>query len=440
MSHYAGKGFEREPFANSPDPSFLADTRQHATCLQELEISLRLRRGLNLVTGEIGTGKTTLCRSLLRAFAGDASTDVHLLLDPHFASSEEFLRVILASVAGQSPEPGLGVWALKEALKQQLFRLGLVEKRLVILVIDEGQKISPENLEILREMLNYETNTSKLLQIVIFGQRELEPMIDAMPNLADRINVRRRLSPLSLAETRRMIEHRLSVASGGGAPLVRFSPTAALAVHLAAKGSPRKSVRLCHRAMLEMLVRGRDSVGLSEVLAARRGDAGARTPRNPRLRAAVLASAGICAVLGALWLSLGRPGPVLSPQAAPASVSAGQAEQAGPGLSVENVSLTVPTDAVGAVGAASSGEAGPGETDASLATPRSVGVTLLPQRDRGPALREPVENPKPASRMQVDLPEQEPARAALGPSEQAAGGLDKARRLALKPGATPNRQ
>ena len=65
MNHYADQGLEREPFSSSPDPNFLLETRQHATCLQELEISLRLRRGLNVVTGDIGTGKTTLCRALL---------------------------------------------------------------------------------------------------------------------------------------------------------------------------------------------------------------------------------------------------------------------------------------------------------------------------------------------------------------------------------------
>lgn len=437
MSHYAGHGFDREPFANSPDPGFLLDTRQHATCLQELEISLRLRRGLNLVTGEIGTGKTTLCRSLLRAFAEDEATDVHLLLDPHFASSEEFVRVILAGVSGQSPEPGLGLWALKEALKQQLFRLGLVEKRLVILVIDEGQKISPENLEILREMLNYETNTSKLLQIVIFAQRELEPVIDAMPNLADRINVRRRLTPLSLAETRRMIEHRLIVASGGAEPLVRFSLPATLAIHWASGGSPRKTVRLCHMALLEMLVRGqacvgRTSVRLSHVRAALRAGA---SGMNRRRKAGLAACAAIAVVFGGLWLSLGNSGPVLgtgsisavSAAPAEASAAAAQAEaQPGAGLTAEGLSL--------APAVATAQEAQDAEAQAAR-------VSLLPQRDHGPALREAVEMPRPAP-LQVDLPEQEavPARAVLAPTDQAAVSLDKARNLAQKASHTLDRQ
>lgn len=375
MSHYAG--FEREPFSNSPDPSFLLGTRQHATCLQELEISLRLRRGLNLVTGDIGAGKTTLCRSLLRAFAEDTDADVHLLLDPHFDSSEEFLRVILASVSGRSPEPGLGLWALKETLKQQLFRLGLVEKRLVVLIIDEGQKIAPENLEILREMLNYETNTAKLLQIVIFGQRELEPIIDAMPNLADRINVRRRLKPLSARETTAMIAHRLAVAAEGADPAVRFSPAASLCIHLASGGSPRKTLRLCHMALLEAMVRGRPRVGLPEALyALRSGPAPA-----PRRRLALAGLAALCLGLGGLWLSLDANGPVL--RAAPGPVEAAApapalAFEASPGISTAGLRLN-------------GEDADPSGPEAS---PRaSAGVSLLPPRDTGPSMRKAVELP-----------------------------------------------
>lgn len=428
MSHYAGPGFQREPFSNSPDPGFLLDTRQHATCLQELEISLRLRRGLNLVTGEIGTGKTTLCRSLLRSFAEEKGTDVHLLLDPHFATSEEFLRVILASVSGQSADPGMGLWALKEALKQQLFRLGLVEKRLVILVIDEGQKISPEHLEILREMLNYETNTSKLLQIVIFAQRELEPVIDAMPNLADRINVRRRLSPLSFAETRRMIAHRLAVAAGDAAPPACFSQPAMLAIHLASGGSPRKTVRLCHMALLEMLVRGKNRVGLAEVRAAIRSGGSRRT--NPRRVVGLATLAAICLAFGGLWLSLDAKGPVLAP-AAPQALLATPAAEAAPrgeaGLTAEGLTLTPD-------------KAAPDKDLQESAAQASTGrVSLLPQRDQGPAVREAVEIPGPAlpqALPQVDLQEQEPARAALAERP----GADKARHLAQKASFSPVRQ
>ncbi len=403
MNPYQALNVEREPFSNTPDPSFLARTRQHATCLQELEIAIRLRRGLNIVTGEIGTGKTTLCRSLVRAFAGEADTDLHLMLDPRFDSSEEFLRVLLLSLARCEADPGLGLWQLKEALKQELFRQGMLERKLVVLVIDEGQKMAPEHLELLRELLNYETNSVKLLQIVIFAQRELEPVLDAMPNLKDRVNVLRRLSPLSLAETRAMIRHRLAVASGGsggeGAGPDLFRPLAVLAVHRLSGGSPRRIVRLCHKAMLEMLVRGKSRVGLVEVLSARQeGDRllpGALSGRMARPIRAALAVSCIGAVTLALLLSLGGGGPVLS---GGISDGAGAAPLPGPaqplaGAGVLPAALELderPVPQGLTLRALPDGVEG----SAGQADPASR-VSLLPVSDAGPAMRGEVTAAKP---------------------------------------------
>lgn len=428
MNLYANLDLEREPFSNSPDPNFLHETRQHATCLQELEISLRLRRGLNVITGDIGTGKTTLCRSLLRTFAEDSEADIHLLLDPHFDTPEEFLRVILGSVSRLAPDPCMGLWELKEALKQQLFRLGMVERRLVVLIIDEGQKISLENLELLREMLNYETNSSKLLQIVIFAQRELEPMLAAMPNLTDRINVRRRLVPLSLAETRRMILHRLQVAgSGDAAPQVSFSPAAILAIHLASGGSPRKIVRLCHMAMLEMLVRGKTRVGLLEARTAVRPGEGQSQRRRRAMALAV--SAVLCLGLGSVWLAADPSGPVLGggqtarnaslqtaapePETAPSAAALPATTPEAAPLAASELQSGVPAEAKTqprpeshAAALAPEGLTLLPEREETPSTP--TGLTLLPPRDQGPAVRSPIgrsplEQVRPAS-LRVSAP------------------------------------
>ncbi|MBU1041875.1 MAG: AAA family ATPase [Proteobacteria bacterium] len=409
MNLYANLSLEREPFSNSPDPNFLHETRQHATCMQELEISLRLRRGLNVITGDIGTGKTTLCRGLLRTFANDREVDMHLLLDPHFATSEEFLRVILSSVSRLTPDPDMGLWELKEALKQQLYRLGMVERRLVVLIIDEGQKMSPENLELLREMLNYETNSSKLLQIVIFAQRELEPLLEAMPNLVDRINVRKRLRALTLPETRQMIRHRLKVAASAEAlPRVDFSEVAICAIHMASGGSPRKIVRLCHMSMLEMLVRGKTSVGIVEVRAATRPDAPARRPHRRALAAAVAVM--LCLGLGSLWYSAGPAGPVLGPglaqrglDAQPQATAPGDVANITASTAAGSVSSTVDNSAQAEAKTASGAAAGGESRSAGLAAegltllPENgetqsapAGLTLLPHRDQGPSLRSPI--------------------------------------------------
>ncbi|OGR34349.1 MAG: hypothetical protein A2051_01115 [Desulfovibrionales bacterium GWA2_65_9] len=419
MNLYANLDLEREPFSNSPDPNFLHQTRQHATCLQELEISLRLRRGLSVITGDIGTGKTTLCRGLLRAFGQDSEADMHLLLDPHFSTPEEFLRVILGSISRLTPDPAMGLWELKEALKQQLFRLGMVERRLVVLIIDEGQKLSLENLEILREMLNYETNSSKLLQIVIFGQRELEPLLAAMPNLVDRINVRRRLRALTLSETRQMIRHRLKVAaSAGAAPQVDFSGAAICAIHLACKGSPRKIVRLCHMAMLEMLVRGKTRVGLAEARAAIRPDDAPRPRSRRSLALAAMVALGLG--LGSLWLSAAPTGPVLGPGSGVSGQGPGDRISDGPGAqptlpATGSAPADVRPEAPAGIQSGVSADIRPeGKAEARPETrsdSRSAalaaegltllpegdgtqsapaGLTLLPQRDQGPSLRSPI--------------------------------------------------
>ena len=412
MNLYANLSLEREPFSNSPDPNFLHETKQHATCLQELEISLRLRRGLNVITGDIGTGKTTLCRSLLRTFAEDREVDMHLLLDPHFDTPEEFLRVILSSVSRLAPDPDMGLWELKEALKQQLFRLGMVENRLVVLIIDEGQKMSLENLELLREMLNYETNSSKLLQIVIFAQRELEPLLAAMPNLVDRINVRRRLRSLTLSETRQMIRHRLHVAASVEAkPQVDFSEVAICAIYMAGGGSPRKIVRLCHMAMLEMLVRGKTSVGIVEARAAIRPDGSPRRRHRPAMAVAVAMT--LCLGLGSLWYSAGPAGPVLGPgladrhpgglglQTEPLATGAAPAgllaePKSEDAAKVEANAKDLMQSRAEAASDAESRTAGLGVEGLTLlpvddeAKSAPAGLTLQPQRDQGPSLRSPI--------------------------------------------------
>ena len=335
MNPYASLLVDREPFANTPDPAFLASTRQHATCLQELEISLRLRRGLSVVTGDIGTGKTTLCRGLVQALSGDADIDLHLMLDPQFDSSEEFLRVLLAQLSGFEPEAGLTAWQMREGIKQQLFRLGEEQGRLVVLIIDEGQKLAPENLELLRELLNYETNASKLLQIAIFGQSELEPLLATMPNLVDRINLRRKLVPLTLRESAAMIRHRLAVASTERLPSKQlFRPEAVLAVHALSGGSPRKIVRLCHKAMLETVLRGKRRVGLGEVLAGRQ-PSDVTLPGSRVVRAAT-GFVVTCLLVLALWLSLGGGGPVLRDgQAAGVAAQAGMTQQPDAGATLQ---------------------------------------------------------------------------------------------------------
>lgn len=198
MDYFTILNLDREPFSNSPDPDFFFQSRQHVDCLQKLELALRLKRGLNVVIGAVGAGKTTLCRTLLKKISSDRSIESHLILDPSFNSAAAFLETICTMIVGKDIS-GCDAHQCKERIKHHLFQKGVEEKKTVILIIDEEQNLPVFCLEILREFLNYETNDHKLLQIVLFAQEEFQEILDRQANLADRVNLIHFLGPMSVA-------------------------------------------------------------------------------------------------------------------------------------------------------------------------------------------------------------------------------------------------
>ena len=261
MDYFSILNLAREPFSNSPDPEFFFHSRQHRDCLQKLELSLLLRRGLNVVIGDVGTGKTTLCRQLIRRFSTKDEVETHLVLDPYFLNASEFLATVTKMFWGKKPAPGSLDWQIKEHIKQLLFRKGVDDNKTVVLIIDEGQKIPAFCLEILREFLNYETNEYKLLQIVIFAQKEFEATIRKYPNFADRINLYHRLQPLNFRDTRLMIKYRLEKSSNSPKTLNLFTYPALWALYRITGGYPRKIINLCHQSILSMIIQNRTKSG-----------------------------------------------------------------------------------------------------------------------------------------------------------------------------------
>ncbi len=260
MDYFQILNLDREPFSTSPDPDFFYHCRQHVQCLQKLELSLRLRRGLNVVVGEVGTGKTTLCRRLIRQLAVDPEMETHLMLDPDFADEEGFLAAVGDMILGPASAQAQGGCRTKERIKNALFEKGVARNAIVVLLIDEGQKLRPAGLECLRELLNYETNTAKLLQIVIFAQTEFDALLKAHANFADRISLDCRLGPLDFADTRKMIRHRLAQSGWQPDGQSLFTFAATWAIHRATGGYPRKIVHLCHRLILALIIRNRRRV------------------------------------------------------------------------------------------------------------------------------------------------------------------------------------
>ena len=262
MEYFSIVNLEREPFSNSPDPEFFYGSHQHLECLQKLELALRLRRGLNVIIGDVGTGKTTLCRQLIRRFTKTNEFETHLVLDPGFSSTSEFLVTIIEMLTGRRPPEKARDWQMKEMVKNHLFKRGVDEKKTVALIIDEGQKLPGFCLELLREFLNYETNEYKLLQIVIFAQTEFQTTIDHYANFADRINLYHHLKPMSFGDTRAMIRFRLEKSSTNIKDYTYFSLPALIAIYVASRGYPRKIINLCHRCILTMIIQSRPSVDL----------------------------------------------------------------------------------------------------------------------------------------------------------------------------------
>jgi general secretion pathway protein A len=266
MEYFELLNLNKEPFSNSPDPDSVYPARGHIGCLQKLELSIRLQRGLNVVVGDIGTGKTTLCRHLIRRFAADRSIETHLILDPYFDTPAGFLTV-LAELFGVPIEAASekNRWQIKENIKNYLFRKGVQDQKIVVLIIDEGQKIPEFCLEILRELLNYETNEHKLLQIVIFAQCEFQQAISEHPNFADRINFYHVLTPLTFRETRKLLQFRLDQAKGNYQDPKLFTPMGLWAVYRATRGYPRKIIHLSHRVLVTMIIQNRTKAGWAAV-------------------------------------------------------------------------------------------------------------------------------------------------------------------------------
>ena len=246
-------GFVQPPFTLAPDPRFLYRSESHDEAITGLLQAIRRREGFIVLAGDIGTGKTTLCRALLEQL--DQTTFTSLVLNP-FLSVEELLREILLDfgvVSRDAVRSGRIMSASKNELISTLheFLLSLIAiGGSGVLIIDEAQHLTPEVLEQIRVISNLETNQAKLLQIVLVGQLNLlDVLSDAqMRQLDQRISLRALLKPLTRDEVNAYISHRLSVAGGTSTP--PFGPAAVDRVHAYSGGVPRVINLLCDRALM----------------------------------------------------------------------------------------------------------------------------------------------------------------------------------------------
>jgi general secretion pathway protein A len=322
MDYFSIINLKQEPFSNSPDPDFFFHSREHRECLQKLELSILLRRGLNVIIGDVGTGKTTLCRQLIRRFAKRDEITTHLILDPLFVDAQELLVTVGKMLMGPDAKLGSNEWQIKEQIKQHLFKTGVKQDKTTVLIIDEGQKIPVFCLEILREFLNYETNEFKLLQIIIFAQKEFENTIKKYANFADRINLYHYLKPLNFRDTRMMIKFRLEKSKEPNKKIDIFSYPALLKIYRITEGYPRKIINLCHHCILTMIVQNRNRVSSALV----RSCIKRAFPREPRRWKGAVATAAAAVFAAFILLSFYFQLPDKLKALWPYNVNAGQSE------------------------------------------------------------------------------------------------------------------
>jgi general secretion pathway protein A len=281
MSYFRVLGLDREPFSTSPDPAFFYQSQKHRAALANLLIEFRLKRGLSVVLGDIGTGKTTLGRKLVQMLKERPQFIFHMVLDPTYPSEDMFFNALIRTldIGMASPEPTLVDY--RDVLERYLFQKAVKEQQTVVLIIDEAHKLNGLSLEALRILLNYETNDSKLLQLVLLGQLELLPLVTGMPNLMDRVSLKCLLGPLSLEETHHMIQFRLREA-GYQSRLPLFTEQAIETIHEHSEGYPRRIAMLSHQA-LRALVMHKGTVvdgGIVEDLIEQEEDVGWHQPKR----------------------------------------------------------------------------------------------------------------------------------------------------------------
>ena len=263
MNYLRHFGLREAPFGLTPDTSYFFACRAIQEAFNTLHIAVGNGEGFIKITGEVGTGKTLLCRKFLGTLDG---TWISAYV-PNPSFEPRTLYLALADELGIALSPALDQHQLVKSITRALLDLARQRKR-VLLCIDESQAMSPETLEALRLLTNLETEKRKLMQVVLFGQPELDPKLasDSLRQLRQRISFHYTLRALDRDEVADYVAHRLTIAGYSGPAL--FSGGALSAVHRASRGVPRLVNILAHKSLLTVYGEGASHVSRTHVQAA----------------------------------------------------------------------------------------------------------------------------------------------------------------------------
>ncbi|PVY70312.1 MSHA biogenesis protein MshM [Tamilnaduibacter salinus] len=264
-------GLREAPFSLTPNTHYFMRAPSHADALELLLVALREKEGFIKITGEVGTGKTLLCRLLLNEL--DATT----AWIPNPSLSPESLYLAVADELGVSVDDAANPHRVLKAINERLIECAEAGQQ-VVLVIDEAQAMSFDTLEALRLLTNLETETARLLQVVLFGQPELDSLLaqSSLRQLRQRITFQYRLRPLDRDATAQYIRHRLAQAGHNGGDL--FDARALKLLTKASGGIPRLLNILAHKSLLSAWGAGQGKVLRQHALQAIRDTEGARRP------------------------------------------------------------------------------------------------------------------------------------------------------------------
>src|SRR5947208_225069 len=291
-------GLKQQPFSLAPDPRYLYMSKRHREALAHLLYGVGGGGGFVLLSGEIGAGKTTVCRCFLEQIP--KRCNVAYIFNPKLTVMELLKTVCdefhIPTPGADAPAPTVKTYV--DALNGFLLQTHAVGQNNV-LIIDEAQMLSADVLEQLRLLTNLETNERKLLQIVLIGQPELRTMLERpdLEQLAQRVIARFHLNALSAKETEHYIRHRLSVA--GMTRAIPFDPPALQRIHELTRGVPRRINLLCDRVMLGAYAHSRHTIDQAMVEKAGREVFGRMPNSTPPDRAPSARGTGVGIVIGA---------------------------------------------------------------------------------------------------------------------------------------------
>lgn len=246
-------GLAELPFSLSPDPRYMFLTSQHKEALSKCQYIIKQKGGLAVIYGDVGTGKTTVARRLFQLLREDPKQEVAMIVTPDLKTDTAFLRRVMAEFKA-SPRRS---HALSLGEFQGFATKAFGSDKNLVLLVDEAQEMTPSMLEVVRIFLNFESDTAKFIQVVLFGQNELATLLDKIPAVKSRVAMFGALSSLTPEDTEKMVAFRWEVAGGNKHP---FTTKALDDIYTLSRGLPREICKLCNESVIRAFVEKKKEV------------------------------------------------------------------------------------------------------------------------------------------------------------------------------------